>query len=95
VYEDQKHIQEQINGLPANARPEGCMRLSMTIVPTLRVVTQRWTLRVTWATRMQAWENDAERRGCMPTLSVGTLGIGRMQSCRKSTVAQQTWTLWD
>jgi hypothetical protein len=63
VYEDQKHIQEQINGLPANARPEGCMRLSMTIVPTLRVVTQRWTLRVTWTTRMQALGNDAQRRG--------------------------------
>jgi hypothetical protein len=33
------------------------------IVPTLRVVTQLWTLRVQKTSRCQAWRGDAERHG--------------------------------
>jgi hypothetical protein len=33
------------------------------IVPTLRVVTQLWTLRVLKTPRCQAWRGDAERHG--------------------------------
>jgi hypothetical protein len=41
----------------------------MSIASTLRVVTPRWTLRVTWTTQMQAWEMTRSA-GCMH-LSVG------------------------